>query len=239
MPKAINQVRYNSTKRQAILFVGGRTSFPDVYLRLIMSEFDNLDVSIVPTFAAVKDRLNTSPYCRVTLIFSPRSVEAEMETLFELSKQFPNFDLALAFHDIKDIKNFIDAIGDTALMAKLSFLPLRTRIDSAINIFRLLVSGERHICGEVMDYLLSGSFPAGLEIKANMWDQIRSLTAREKDVLGYLSKGEPNKVIAHHLQLSESTVKLHIHHIIGKMGVTNRTEAAIAYVAATGNFRVE
>ena len=161
-----------------------------------------------------------------------------METLFELSKQFPNFDLALAFHDIKDIKNFIDAIGDTALMAKLSFLPLRTRIDSAINIFRLLVSGERHICGEVMDYLLSGSFPAGLEIKANMWDQIRSLTAREKDVLGYLSKGEPNKVIAHHLQLSESTVKLHIHHIIGKMGVTNRTEAAIAYVAATGNFRV-
>ena len=40
-----------------------------------------------------------------------------------------------------------------------------------------------------------------------------------------------NKFIAHHLDLSESTVKLHIHHIISKLGVSNRTEAAIAYLA--------
>ncbi|MFT6605231.1 MAG: DNA-binding NarL/FixJ family response regulator [Halocynthiibacter sp.] len=40
-------------------------------------------------------------------------------------------------------------------------------------------------------------------------------------------------MIAPHL--SESTIKLHIHHIIGKMGLNNRTEAAVAYHTAASN----
>ena len=44
-----------------------------------------------------------------------------------------------------------------------------------------------------------------------------------------LASGQPNKIIAGQLNLSEHTVKLHIHRIIGKLGVTNRTEAAIWY----------
>lgn len=53
------------------------------------------------------------------------------------------------------------------------------------------------------------------------------LTAREAQVLAALQKGYPNKWIAHHLNLSENTVKAHIRKIMRKLHATNRTEAVI------------
>jgi two-component system, NarL family, nitrate/nitrite response regulator NarL len=54
-----------------------------------------------------------------------------------------------------------------------------------------------------------------------------TLTAREAEVLAALQKGYPNKWIAHHLNLSENTVKAHIRRIMRKLHATNRTEAVI------------
>ncbi|WP_298495428.1 response regulator transcription factor [uncultured Maritimibacter sp.] len=55
------------------------------------------------------------------------------------------------------------------------------------------------------------------------------LTPRENQVLELVASGHPNKVIARDLDVSCHTVKLHIHRIIAKLGVHNRTEAAIWY----------
>ena len=51
------------------------------------------------------------------------------------------------------------------------------------------------------------------------------LTSREIEVLELLTEGLPNKVIAERLGISAQTVKFHIASILGKLGVTNRTEA--------------
>jgi DNA-binding NarL/FixJ family response regulator len=59
-------------------------------------------------------------------------------------------------------------------------------------------------------------------------EESQVLTARQQDVLGHLRQGESNKLIGRELQLSESTVKVHIRHIIRKLGVTNRTQAALS-----------
>jgi len=40
--------------------------------------------------------------------------------------------------------------------------------------------------------------------------------------------GKPNKIIAYQLGVSEATVKVHVQHIFKKLGVTNRTQAAVA-----------
>ena len=53
------------------------------------------------------------------------------------------------------------------------------------------------------------------------------LTARQLDVLRLLSKGEPNKVIARQLGLTEGTVKIHIAGILRGLQVRNRTEAVV------------
>jgi len=54
-----------------------------------------------------------------------------------------------------------------------------------------------------------------------------TFTAREVDVLMALQQGRSNKWIAHRLELSENTIKVHIRHIMRKLHATNRTEAAI------------
>ena len=62
-----------------------------------------------------------------------------------------------------------------------------------------------------------------------------SFTARQREVLGYLCLGHSNKVIARKINISEATVKIHVRHLMKKLGATNRTQAVIlAYGARHG-----
>jgi DNA-binding CsgD family transcriptional regulator/transcriptional regulator with GAF, ATPase, and Fis domain len=56
------------------------------------------------------------------------------------------------------------------------------------------------------------------------------LTPRERDVLALLAEGLANKEIARRLGLGEKTVKTHVSRILGKLDVTDRTQAAVAAV---------
>jgi two-component system, NarL family, response regulator LiaR len=58
------------------------------------------------------------------------------------------------------------------------------------------------------------------------------LTPREREVLGLIGRGFPNKLIARELELSEKTVKTHVGHVLAKLGVTDRTQAALVAVRA-------
>ncbi|MDB5472919.1 MAG: hypothetical protein JWP99_222 [Devosia sp.] len=55
------------------------------------------------------------------------------------------------------------------------------------------------------------------------------LTRREREVLELVSEGYQNKLIADRMALSEHTVKVHVHNLITKMHVSNRTQAAAAF----------
>lgn len=52
-----------------------------------------------------------------------------------------------------------------------------------------------------------------------------NLTGREREVLGLLAQGKPNKEIAQALVVTERTVKFHVSAILRKLGASNRTEA--------------
>jgi NarL family two-component system response regulator LiaR len=57
-----------------------------------------------------------------------------------------------------------------------------------------------------------------------------SLTRREHDVLELIARGRSNKRIALELGISEKTVKTHVGHLLAKLGVTDRTQAALLAV---------
>ena len=61
---------------------------------------------------------------------------------------------------------------------------------------------------------------------------LRSLTHRELEILRLLAPGRTNKAIAEILVLSPGTVKNHVQHIIAKLGVSDRTQAAVLAVGA-------
>jgi DNA-binding NarL/FixJ family response regulator len=56
---------------------------------------------------------------------------------------------------------------------------------------------------------------------------VSDLTQREREVLGLVGEGKPNKLIARELGISERTVKAHLTSIFQRIGVSDRTQAAL------------
>ncbi|MDH4060167.1 MAG: response regulator [Aquincola sp.] len=65
--------------------------------------------------------------------------------------------------------------------------------------------------------------PGGPERK----DLLAALTERERQILDHLARGESNKTIARSLDISHDTVKLHVRHILNKLNLNSRVEAAV------------
>jgi NarL family two-component system response regulator LiaR len=63
-------------------------------------------------------------------------------------------------------------------------------------------------------------------------EPIDRLTPREREVLVLIGRGFPNKRIARELEVSEKTVKTHVGHVLAKLGVSDRTQAAVLAVRA-------
>jgi DNA-binding NarL/FixJ family response regulator len=88
--------------------------------------------------------------------------------------------------------------------------------------------------------------PSGLQLKRIPLSHLppttttsQHFTPRQIAVLGHLTQGKANKVIAYELAMSESTVKVHIRNIMKKMNASNRTEVACRVKAFADPFYSE
>ena len=58
-------------------------------------------------------------------------------------------------------------------------------------------------------------------------DPIHSLSPREREILGHIAQGASNKEIARALDIAETTVKIHVQHILRKLNLSSRVQAAV------------
>ena len=80
--------------------------------------------------------------------------------------------------------------------------------------------GHTLLAAEVADLVTPRSGPRGMG----------SLTAREREVLVLLADGRSNREIARSLGVTEKTVKTHVSSVLAKLGVADRTQAAVLAV---------
>ena len=99
------------------------------------------------------------------------------------------------------------------------YIPTSSSVNVATAALRLVVAGGRY-------------FPALKDHERHpamtRHGSLAKLTPREAAVLDVLGSGAANKIIAYRLGMSLSTVKAHVHSIIRKLNVRNRTEVVVA-----------
>jgi two-component system NarL family response regulator len=66
----------------------------------------------------------------------------------------------------------------------------------------------------------------------NPSQRLNGLTQRERDVLACLAAGDSNRAIAEQLGIGEGKVRRHVHVLLQKLEVSNRTQAALLWLAA-------
>jgi DNA-binding CsgD family transcriptional regulator len=122
-------------------------------------------------------------------------------------------DLSAAAAPLRDAYAIATMIGATVLAGEIAGVGRRMRIDlSAPD------GGSRKAASAVAEDAESYE-PAG---PADPF----GLTGREREVLALVAEGYTNRRIAETLYISESTAGVHVSHILGKLGVETRTEAA-------------
>lgn len=95
-----------------------------------------------------------------------------------------------------------------------------------VEMLKLVALGEKLIPSQIVfDLPYQRAEPD--TARANIEFGDANLSDREISILQGLIRGEPNKVISRRLLITEATVKVHVKSILRKLGVANRTQAAI------------
>ena len=133
----------------------------------------------------------------------------------ELTETQPNARI-LAFSSSSLSSSALSAVEAGAL----GYLRKDAQSDELLQALRRVAQGSPYWPPGVIANLAHVSNRRCLELTA-------ALTPREKEVLHLVGKGVPNRMIAERLDISISTVRSHIYHILKKLGLDNRTQAAL------------
>jgi two-component system nitrate/nitrite response regulator NarL len=92
---------------------------------------------------------------------------------------------------------------------------------------RRAARGEAVMSPQLTAKLVSGLQSLGREAQAAPPNETDALSPREKEILSLLARGASNKEMARDLGVSESTVKMHLRHILKKLNLSSRVQAAV------------
>ncbi|MFD0916526.1 response regulator transcription factor [Pseudahrensia aquimaris] len=219
-----------ATYSSRLVIIGFGGAFPSLPKRLLAEEYPNLQISEFRTVRETLDDVDEAP----ELVLIDENCCCELvEDCHDAKTKFGRAQIALAYSGASVSTECLHVFLKERAVD--SFLPMDICIDAWLATIGLLLKGGRHIPPDLVSGLLSKQFegdsPATktAATKPDCPAAIRILTPRELEILDLVALGHQNKIIAADLGLSENTVKLHLHHIITKLNVSNRTEAAAHY----------
>jgi two-component system nitrate/nitrite response regulator NarL len=123
-----------------------------------------------------------------------------------------------------------DDLIDTLRAGAAGYLLKNIDTEALLDAVRKAVEGDSVVSPQMMGKLVQG-LKAPVRSEAPLSEKDK-LSPREREILGFLAKGSSNKEIARSLELAESTVKIHVQHILRKLNLSSRVQAAVYAVEA-------
>ncbi len=210
------------------LFIGSGLNFSDTVIRLGCDEIPCITFHRKNAVAELFKLAEPDASDVRIIIVDEGELEQFQHALTQIRTKFAYSRLALAYRDQAKALQVIADVAQFPGSEEIGFLPMKVELDHWLSALRLLICGERYIPADLIDI---HRMPAESRTAAPAPAHDINLTSRECQVLSSAAEGKQNKIIAGDLGLSEHTVKLHMHHIIAKLGVSNRTEATIWYLS--------
>jgi two-component system nitrate/nitrite response regulator NarL len=127
----------------------------------------------------------------------------------------------------EDAEDLVETLRSGASGYLLKNIDTQTLLDS----IRRAADGESVVSAEMTSKLVRG-LKAAPKAEPPPAEKDK-LSPREREILGFLAKGASNKEIARSLEVAESTVKIHVQHILRKLNLASRVQAAV-YAVETG-----
>ncbi len=197
-------------------------------LRLLIETFDpTLEVVEANDPDAILGQLESSDAQTVVLYNLVVPGEEGLAYVEKLHATIPDIPL-IVLCDFDDPGLVTGALNKGAK----AFLPSTTPSPVMVAVLHLVIAGGVYAPpGMILSSAASGAMageaasPAARE--ASISELFPKLTPRQGNVLALLSEGRTNKAIAESLGMCENTVKAHVKHIMRKLAVNNRTEAAL------------
>lgn len=217
---------------QSVLFLASKQAIYQSLAEAFRRHFSTHDVVLADSAVRLP---GIAMSLRLVLISVRAGDEEELAALVaQIRAQVPGIPIGLLIDEDR-------AAADLSVIGVVEgVLPLSLPLDVLMAVASLLLAGGHYLpngkinrqanaelVGEVdvADKVLwPGAAHAPVEIDVGM------LTNREEQILQYVSEGFQNKLIADRMALSEHTVKAHVHKVIAKLGVSNRTQAAAAFL---------
>jgi DNA-binding NarL/FixJ family response regulator len=179
-----------------------------------------VDLQILP-FGSIdeweKRREDYAPLSAILLNIGGKRVEdqAVSDQIRSLASRFTMTPVII----LADSEDFTQIVSALDLGAK-GYIPTSVDIGVCMEVISLSVAGGVFVPASVlfsMRHLLKPNNPTTRPL-------IGVFTDRQAEVVEALRRGKANKIIAHELNLRESTVKVHVRNIMKKVKATNRTE---------------
>jgi DNA-binding NarL/FixJ family response regulator len=105
------------------------------------------------------------------------------------------------------------------------YIPMTMGFEIAVEAVRFVLAGGTYVPSEC----LLSAIPSA--VAPSRPSASGAITSRELAVVRAILQGKPNKIIAYELNMCESTVKVHVRHIMKKLRAKNRTDVAIKATA--------
>jgi DNA-binding NarL/FixJ family response regulator len=201
-----------------VLIADDHPLFRDALQRAVLAALPDATVHTADSVPALFALIETLPDADLLLMDLHMPGARGYSALAHIRGQYPGLPtIVVSGHEEAQVARRALAHGASA------YIPKSAAVDDIVEAVRTVLDGDVWLPHQLMG--------GTVELKADEADiaaRIASLTPQQFRVLNMIAEGLLNKQIAYDLGVSEATVKAHMTAIMRKLGVSNRTQVALA-----------